>query len=232
MLITHAVDHGDERDTSCPSAVVATCSSRSGGPRVHAANGCKAAPVAAKGRAFRSLARARSALRPAPRRPSLRRMTARIFARVAAASLAGLVLLGAEACKREPPQPMTADGALPSLQPQELAHRLSERGEKPLLFHVGFKKLYEQAHIPGSEFLGPTSDADGLDRLRQRVAELPRTREIVVYCGCCPWERCPNVKPASELLRDLGFTNARALFVPHDLGRDWVDQGYPVAKGN
>lgn len=119
---------------------------------------------------------------------------------------------------------------MPSVQPAELASRLAA-GEKPLLLHVGYKKLYEQAHIPGSEFFGPTTDAAVVEQLRARVADLPRTTEIIIYCGCCPWERCPNVKPAYAMVRDLGFTNAKVLYIPQDLGVDWVDKGYPAAKG-
>lgn len=108
---------------------------------------------------------------------------------------------------------------------------LREPGDKPLLLHVGFKKLYQQAHIPESEFVGPTSDEQALDRLRQRVASLPRTANLVIYCGCCPWEDCPNMKPAYQALRELGFINTKAMFIARDFGADWVDKGYPVAKG-
>jgi thiosulfate/3-mercaptopyruvate sulfurtransferase len=120
---------------------------------------------------------------------------------------------------------------MPSLHPADLAQRLAKSGPKPLLFHVGFKKLYDQAHIPGSEYLGPTSEAEAVDKLKQRVASLPRNSEIVVYCGCCPWTHCPNVKPAYRALHELGFTNAKVLYIAKDFGADWVDHGYPVEKG-
>jgi hypothetical protein len=32
---------------------------------------------------------------------------------------------------------------MPTLQPQALARRLSQPADKPLLLHVGFKKLYQ-----------------------------------------------------------------------------------------
>jgi thiosulfate/3-mercaptopyruvate sulfurtransferase len=117
------------------------------------------------------------------------------------------------------------------VQPAELATRLGA-GEKPLLVHVGFKKLYQQAHIPGSEFFGPGSDPQVLAKLRERLAELPRTSEVIIYCGCCPLEHCPNVEPAYAAVRELGFSNATVLYIPKDLGADWVAHGYPVAKGN
>lgn len=120
---------------------------------------------------------------------------------------------------------------MPSIEPADLVKQLDAAPAKPLLVHVGFKKLYEQAHIPGSEYLGPGSDAATLVRLRERVAALSHDTPIVVYCGCCPWERCPNVKPAYRLLHDLGFSNAKVLLIPHNFGDDWVAKGFPVATG-
>lgn len=121
---------------------------------------------------------------------------------------------------------------IPTVQPAELADLLGKSGDKPLLIHVGFKKLYEQAHIPGSEYLGPGKDDGALAGLKQRVATLPKSTPIIVYCGCCPWVRCPNVQPAYDTLRDLGFTDVRVLFISENFGADWADKGYPVAAGD
>ncbi len=118
------------------------------------------------------------------------------------------------------------------IRPDELAKMLQSPGsQKPLLIQVGFRALYEQAHIPGSEYIGPTSSPAVQQQLRRRVESLPRTRLIVIYCGCCPWSHCPNVKPADDVLLALGFTNVRVLEIPNNFGADWVDKGYPVAKG-
>jgi len=108
----------------------------------------------------------------------------------------------------------------------------SPKGDKPLLIHVGSHVLYTQAHIPGSEYVGPASDASALQRLRARVEPLPRNKFIVVYCGCCPWTHCPNMKPADDALRAMGFTNVKSLYLANNFGTDWVDKGYPVAKGD
>jgi thiosulfate/3-mercaptopyruvate sulfurtransferase len=97
---------------------------------------------------------------------------------------------------------------------------------------VGFRKLYQQAHIPGSEFFGPGSDSQVLAKLRARLAGLPRTTEIIIYCGCCPLEHCPNLKPTNAVVQELGLPNAKVLYIPKDLGADWVAHGYPVSKGD
>jgi thiosulfate/3-mercaptopyruvate sulfurtransferase len=118
------------------------------------------------------------------------------------------------------------------VQPAELAATLkSASAPKPLLLHVGFHILYTQAHIPGSEFVGPASDEAGLQLLRNRVAKLPKDTPIVIYCGCCPWVDCPNIAAAYDALHALGFKQVKALYIADNLGADWIDHGYPVAKG-
>jgi len=107
----------------------------------------------------------------------------------------------------------------------------SSKGEKPLMIQVGSHVLYSQAHIPGSEYIGPASSESGLQQLRQRVQSLPRGKFIIIYCGCCPWSHCPNVKPADDALRALGFTNVKVLYIANNFGADWVEKGYP-AKGD
>lgn len=125
--------------------------------------------------------------------------------------------------------------AIPSsrlINPEELVKLLQgSKGAKPLMIQVGSHVLFEQAHIPGSEYIGPASSEIGLKQLRKRVDALPRTKFIVLYCGCCPWGHCPNVKPADDALRVLGFTNVKVLYIPDNFGANWVDKGYPVAKG-
>jgi len=118
------------------------------------------------------------------------------------------------------------------LQPAELASILhSSAGEKPLILQVGSHVLYAEAHIPGSEYVGATGQDSGLQALRDRARSLPRDRLLVIYCGCCPWTRCPNIRSAYRELVSAGFTRVKALYLAEDFGTNWVAQGYPVAKG-
>lgn len=117
------------------------------------------------------------------------------------------------------------------INPEDLVKILQAGKEKPLLLQVGSHVLYAQAHIPGSEYIGAAQTDAGLQQLRKRVGSLPRTKSIVLYCGCCPWSHCPNVKPADDALHALGFTNVKVLYIVNNFGTDWVDKGYPIAKG-
>jgi thiosulfate/3-mercaptopyruvate sulfurtransferase len=118
------------------------------------------------------------------------------------------------------------------IQPEALAAALKTgAAPKPLILHVGFRVLYTQAHIPGSEFVGPGNRPDGITLLRRRVESLPRTQSIVIYCGCCPWNECPNLGPAYRELRALGFRNVKVLYIAQNFGRNWADRGFPIEAG-
>ena len=119
------------------------------------------------------------------------------------------------------------------LKPEALVQLLqTPNKDKPLILQVGSHMLFAQAHIPGSEFAGPGSQSAGIDQLQNRVSALPRKKLIVLYCGCCPWNRCPNLGPAFAKLREMGFTNVKALYLADNFGADWADKGYPVEQGD
>ncbi len=114
------------------------------------------------------------------------------------------------------------------IQPKDLAAQLTGRGPKPVLIHVGFARLYNSKHIPNSVWAGPAASP----ALRDAVSKLPRNADIVIYCGCCPWDHCPNIKPAIAMLKEMGFTRVRALFIPTNMVVDWYDHGYPSEEGS
>ena len=118
------------------------------------------------------------------------------------------------------------------LQPAELTQMLHASGsDKPLVLQVGSHVLYAEAHIPGSEYVGAAGQNSGLKALRERVNHVKKDQLLVIYCGCCPWDRCPNIRPAFQQLRTLGFTRLKVLYLAENFGTDWVDKGYPISSG-
>jgi len=93
----------------------------------------------------------------------------------------------------------SADGEIPAaqlLQPEELVQLLhSSGGEKPSMLQVGSHVLYAEAHIPGSEYVGAGGQDTGLQALRDRVKGMKSNQFLIIYCGCCPWNKCPNIRP-------------------------------------
>jgi rhodanese-related sulfurtransferase len=117
---------------------------------------------------------------------------------------------------------------LPLIQPKDLAAQLASQAAKPTILQVGPNQLYRTRHITGSLYGGYASKSEGLDALKAAVKDLPRDGDLVIYCGCCPWDRCPNIKPALELLKELGFTHVKAMYSGTNFKTDWIDPGYPV----
>ena len=151
---------------------------------------------------------------------------------VLAAALIGLT--GIPAGAQQPPSSAAVhQDAIPAadlLQPPELVQILNSQA-KPLVLQVGSKVLFEQAHIRGAEYAGAAGTAAGLETLRVRVAKLDKDASIVIYCGCCPWAKCPNIVAAYEQLHALGFTRVKALYIGQNFGADWVSKGYPIDGG-
>jgi thiosulfate/3-mercaptopyruvate sulfurtransferase len=115
------------------------------------------------------------------------------------------------------------------LRPEDLAHQLADKkAAQPKMLHVGFAVMYKTKHIPGSVYAGPGRTEAGLEELKKAVADVPKDRQIVLYCGCCPWDHCPNMKPAFRLLESMGFKNVKVVEIPENFAKDWIDKGFPV----
>jgi len=147
--------------------------------------------------------------------------TALYFAVVAAA------LVFAAAAAAPPEDPWTPTQVI---TPEQLAKELSSP-HKPIIVSVAFRRLYENAHIPGSVYFGAGRDPLALENLKEWAKSVPKTANVVIYCGCCPWDHCPNVRPAFQALKEMGLTHLRVVEMPNDFGKDWVEKGFPVEKG-
>jgi len=132
----------------------------------------------------------------------------------------------------EPPPPSDPWTPAQIVQPAELVKELSgSQSSRPIVVCVGFHTLYQGAHVPGAVYHGAAMSEQGLDDLKNWAKNLPVSSNIVVYCGCCPLDHCPNLRPSFTALRDMGFHRLRVLNLPNSFAADWVEKGYPVEKG-
>ena len=150
--------------------------------------------------------------------------------------LAASVLLAAIALLWVPVRLLLADSdpwaKAQTVQPADLAKELENPKSAPTVVFVGFKRLYTAGHIKGAQYHGTAGSAEGLQELTAWAATVPRTSNLVIYCGCCPMERCPNTRPAFKALQGLGFHNLRVLLLPTNFETDWANQGLPYEKAN
>jgi thiosulfate/3-mercaptopyruvate sulfurtransferase len=118
------------------------------------------------------------------------------------------------------------------IKPEELARWLSETsGAKPLVICVAFPVLYPGGHIAGARFAGPTAKPEGIQALKRVANGLSQDKQIVLYCGCCPWDKCPNIRAAFRAMQEWGFKDAKALYLPTNFQQDWIAKGFPIEKG-
>ena len=140
--------------------------------------------------------------------------------------------VGVQAQFSSPAGGSLAAGTVPEaqlMQPAELVKLLNAGGsERPVVFQVGSYVMFQQAHIPNSGFAGPGSRPNGLMLLTKLTGPLKKNQPIVIYCGCCPLFKCPNIRPAFKELAAEGFTNIKVLNLKKNLQTDWVDKNYPM----
>jgi len=109
------------------------------------------------------------------------------------------------------------------LTPADLATTINNKdASQPVVYSIG-----PSAYIKGSIDIGDTKDKENLDKLKEQVSKLPKNAAIVIYCGCCPFEHCPNIRPAFNLLTKMNFTNYKLLNLEHNIKIDWINKGYP-----
>ena len=109
------------------------------------------------------------------------------------------------------------------IQPSQLAAAIKSGKDIPVLFSIG-----PEALIPHSNNIGMVKDPDNIKKFKAQLSQLPKDTKIVEYCGCCPYEHCPNVRPAIDILKEMKFTNYYLLDLPHNIKKDWIDKGYPT----
>ncbi len=125
-------------------------------------------------------------------------------------------------------EPWGTNTVAPAAFDREIA--AAQGADKPVIVCTAPEFMYRMGHIPGAVLHGPTSSPEGLSDLTNWAQALPRSTNLVVYCGCCPLRDCPNLRPAFQALKEMGFTHLRVLLIPNNFGTDWADRGYPVAR--
>jgi hypothetical protein len=160
-----------------------------------------------------------------PVHPGWQYLTAAAIVAALLVALTGLVLRAAPVAP-----PATPWTAAQTLTPDDLAQWLRDPASRPVVVYVGFRSLFRAGHLPAALYHGAASEPDGLTALRRWAKTQPPSTRIVIYCGCCPFEVCPNVKPAFEALRDAGLSDVHVLVLPTGFGVDWVEKGFPVDR--
>jgi len=133
-----------------------------------------------------------------------------------------IIFFSFQQCSAQKPVNWTPDQLI---EPAALAKTIESNKDLPLIYCVGPGVV-----IPHSIDIGMTNDEKNVAKFKDSINNLPRNSNIVIYCGCCPFDHCPNVRPAIALLQQMKFTNYHLLDLPHNIKTDWIAKGYPQVK--
>lgn len=112
------------------------------------------------------------------------------------------------------------------LSPEDLVKSITgENAPATYIYNIG-----PSGHIKNSIDIGPGKEKSNIEKLRKELIKLPKEANIVIYCGCCPFGDCPNIRPAFSLLNEMKFNNHKLLYLPKNLKVDWIDKGYPMSN--
>ncbi len=81
-------------------------------------------------------------------------------------------------------EPWTEDQLM---TPADLATIInSTTNPKPLIIDIGPAGLIKDAINTG-----PANEKENLKKLKELLSKEKKDRQIVIYCGCCPFKNCP-----------------------------------------
>ena len=104
---------------------------------------------------------------------------------------------------------------IPAVDVKELRRRLEAEGPKPYLLDVREPWEYLAGHVPGAQLIP-------LGELEQRVAEVPRNREVLAIC-----HSGQRSLAAAGYLQQLGYIAVSNV----DGGTAaWIEHGYPLER--
>ncbi|MFN6943490.1 MAG: hypothetical protein ACK4ND_00975 [Cytophagaceae bacterium] len=110
------------------------------------------------------------------------------------------------------------------IQPEELAELLDGPASKqPVILNMG-----TMPPIKNAKMIGIGNSTHGMNKLKEYSSKIDKSKTVVVYCGCCTMDNCPNIRQPMEYLISQGFINAKVLNIKTDLSTDWTNKGYPM----
>jgi len=111
------------------------------------------------------------------------------------------------------------------IEPSVLAAIIANpKAKQAMVYNIGVVE-----NIKGARNFGAASEKENLEKFKKTLSGLPKTSFVVVYCGCCPFNKCPNIRPAFNMMKSMGFVNGKLLNLPTNLKQNWIDKGYPLA---
>ena len=112
------------------------------------------------------------------------------------------------------------------ITPEDLNKKIKPgKPNKLLIINVG-----PMQNILGAKTTGSVSSPEGMTAFKALVDKEKKDKEVVIYCGCCTTDNCPNIRPAFKYLTEKGFKKHKVLNIKTGLYEDWEGKGFPMQK--
>lgn len=112
------------------------------------------------------------------------------------------------------------------LNPEILANKINNKQLKnTVILSIGFDAI-----IKNSVDIGAGNQAENITKLKTYLKSVKKNKEVILYCGCCPLAKCPNMRPAYKAVKELGYKNAKVLNLVQNIKTNWLDKGYPSTE--
>ncbi|MBC7565482.1 MAG: rhodanese-like domain-containing protein [Pedobacter sp.] len=96
---------------------------------------------------------------------------------------------------------------------------------KVLVYNIGVAE-----DIEGATHIGAASKQEKLELFKKAIKGISKDKTVVIYCGCCPMDKCPNIRPAFRAIKDASIKKAYLLNLPTNLKTDWIGKGFQLAE--
>ena len=111
------------------------------------------------------------------------------------------------------------------MEPSHLINLLNNNKIKPIILNIGVEN-----NIKGAIKVGAAKHKVNLTKLENEIKKYPKNALIVLYCGCCPFDKCPNIRPAFSILSKNKYKQFYLLHLPHNIRTDYIEKGFPMAS--
>ena len=82
---------------------------------------------------------------------------------------------------------------------KDLAAKIQNNSKDlPVIINVG-----PMENIKTAIKVGNADSDEGIKKLTTTVSGMKKTSKMVIYCGCCSYANCPNIRPAFNKLQEL-----------------------------
>ena len=86
------------------------------------------------------------------------------------------------------------------IEPSALSAMIKSDKEIPVIFSIG-----PGAVVPHSNDIGMINESENMKKFKEQLSNLPKDTQIVIYCGCCPYDVCKIERVTTVIVKRKRF---------------------------